>query len=185
MVMGKKEIRRYRRFCGYDYSRGAALFITIVTNPRRRLFGKIVGAKLQKTPLGLAVERRFAEMAQMPGIRLFNFVATDGVVTSKYRYSPISMISIFTIVQLGPLRTMTLVLPLSLIILLKNMQISLTKSAACFPKNLCSQESLLLVLRISTMLFGMSHSISISLCKYETGDFPSAITSGMTILISP
>ena len=74
MVMGKKEIRRYRRFCGYDYSRGAALFITVVTNPRRRLFGKIVGAKLQKTPLGLAVERRFAEMAQMPGIRLFNFV---------------------------------------------------------------------------------------------------------------
>ena len=72
--MGKKEIRRYRRFYGYDYSRGAALFITIVTNPRRRLFGQIVGAKLKKTPLGLAVERRFAEMAQMPGIRLFNFV---------------------------------------------------------------------------------------------------------------
>ena len=70
----KKAIRRYRRFYGYDYSRGAALFITIVTNPRRRLFGKIVGAKLQKTPLGLAVERRFAEMAQMPGIRLFKFV---------------------------------------------------------------------------------------------------------------
>ena len=69
MVKEKKEIRRYRRFCGYDYSRGAALFITIVTNPRRRLFGKIVGAKLQKTPLGLAVEQRFAEMAQLPGIR--------------------------------------------------------------------------------------------------------------------
>lgn len=74
MVMGKKEIRRYRRFYGYDYSRGAALFITIVTNPRRRLFGAIINAKLQKTPLGLAVEQRFAEMAQMPGIRLFNFV---------------------------------------------------------------------------------------------------------------
>ena len=74
MVMGKKEIRRYRRFYGYDYSRGAALFITIVTNPRRRLFGQIVDAKLKKTPLGLAVERRLAEMAQMPGIRLFNFV---------------------------------------------------------------------------------------------------------------
>ena len=41
--MGKKEIRRYRRFYGYDYSRGAALFITIVTSPRRRLFGQIVG----------------------------------------------------------------------------------------------------------------------------------------------
>ena len=69
-----KEIRRFRRFCGYDYSRGAALFITVVTNPRRRLFGKIVDAKLKKTQLGLAVERRIIEMGQMPGIRLFNFV---------------------------------------------------------------------------------------------------------------
>jgi len=68
------EIRRFRRFRGYDYSRGAAMFITIVTNPRRRLFGKIVGAKLRKTRLGLAVERRLAEMGQMPGIRLFNSV---------------------------------------------------------------------------------------------------------------
>ena len=70
----KKEIRRYRRFNGYDYTRGAALFITIVTNPRRRLFGEIVGARLLRTALGLAVESRLAEMAQMPGIHLFNFV---------------------------------------------------------------------------------------------------------------
>jgi len=70
----KSEIHRFRRFRGYDYSRGAALFVTIVTNPRRRLFGKIVGAKLQKTQLGIAVVRRIVEMGQMPGIRLFNFV---------------------------------------------------------------------------------------------------------------
>ena len=74
MMGNKKVIRHFRRFRGYDYSRGAALFITIVTNPRRRLFGKIVDAKLQKTQLGLAVERRIIEMGQMPGIRLFNFV---------------------------------------------------------------------------------------------------------------
>ena len=73
-IDAEKEIRRFRRFRGYDYSRGAALFITIVTNPRRRLFGKIIDAKLQKTQLGLAVERRLIEMGQMPGIRLFNFV---------------------------------------------------------------------------------------------------------------
>ena len=70
----KKVIRRYRRFNGYDYTRGAALFITIVTNPRRRLFGEIAGARLLRTALGLAVESRLAEMAQMPGIRLFNSV---------------------------------------------------------------------------------------------------------------
>ena len=73
-LSAKPEIRRFRRFRGYDYSRGAALFITIVTNPRRRLFGKIMDAKLQKTQLGLAVERRIVEMGQMPGIRLFNYV---------------------------------------------------------------------------------------------------------------
>ena len=73
-IYTEKEIRRFRRFRGYDYSRGAAIFITIVTNPRRRLFGKIVDAKLQKTQLGLAVERRLIEMGLMPGIRLFRFV---------------------------------------------------------------------------------------------------------------
>ena len=70
----KKVIRRYRRFNGYDYTQEAALFITIVTNPRRRLFGEIAGARLLRTALGLAVESRLAEMAQMPGICLFNSV---------------------------------------------------------------------------------------------------------------
>ena len=74
MIGGKKEIHHFRRFRGYDYSRGAALFITIVTNPRRRIFGEIVNAKLHKTSLGLAVEQRIAEMGRMLGIRLFNFV---------------------------------------------------------------------------------------------------------------
>ena len=72
--VAEEEIHRYRRFRGYDYSRGAALFITVVTNPRRRLFGEIVDARLRKTQLGLAVERRIGEMAQMPGIKLFNYV---------------------------------------------------------------------------------------------------------------
>lgn len=72
--VAEEEIHRYRRFRGYDYSRGAALFITVVTNPRRRLFGEVVDARLRKTQLGLAVERRIVEMAQMPGIKLFNYV---------------------------------------------------------------------------------------------------------------
>ena len=50
------------------------MFITIVTNPRRRIFGDIVDAKLRKTRQGLAVERRIAELGQMIGIKLFNFV---------------------------------------------------------------------------------------------------------------
>ncbi len=65
----------FRRFRGYDYSRGAALFITIVTNPRRRLFGKIVNARLVKTQLGEEVEKALLhEAGQTRGIRLYKYV---------------------------------------------------------------------------------------------------------------
>ncbi len=50
-----KAIHRYRRFTGWDYARGASLFITIATEPRRPLFGKIVGGKMVYTPLGRKV----------------------------------------------------------------------------------------------------------------------------------
>lgn len=79
-MIEKREIHRYRRFHGYDYSRGAALFITIVVEPRRPLFGAIRDAKLVKTPLGEAVARRLREIGEFPGIRLFNSVVmTDHV----------------------------------------------------------------------------------------------------------
>ena len=70
----------FRRFHGYDYLRGAAMFITIVVEPRRPLFGAICNAKLVKTPLGEAVARRLQEIGEQPGIRLFNSVVmTDHV----------------------------------------------------------------------------------------------------------
>ena len=79
-MIEKREIRRYRRFHGYDYSRGAAMFITIVVEPRLPLFGAIRDAKLVKTPLGEAVARRLREIGEFTGIRLFNSVVmTDHV----------------------------------------------------------------------------------------------------------
>ena len=33
---------RCRHFAGWDYAKGASLFITVATMPRRLLFGKIV-----------------------------------------------------------------------------------------------------------------------------------------------
>ena len=39
MTSPHKEIKRYRRFMGWDYSRGASLFITLVTEPRQPAFG--------------------------------------------------------------------------------------------------------------------------------------------------
>ena len=50
----KRTIHRYRRFPFYDYSRGAALFITISTSPRACLFGRVVEAKMELSPLGVA-----------------------------------------------------------------------------------------------------------------------------------
>ena len=47
-----KAIRRYRRFKGWDYTRGASLFITIATEPRRPLFGEIKGGRVVLTSLG-------------------------------------------------------------------------------------------------------------------------------------
>ena len=76
----KNSAGHFRRFHGYDYSRGAALFITIVVEPRRPLFGAIRDARLVKTPLGEAVARRLREIGEFPGIRLFNSVVmTDHV----------------------------------------------------------------------------------------------------------
>ena len=39
-----EQIKYYRRYHGYDYSRGAALFITVATEPRRALFGRVENA---------------------------------------------------------------------------------------------------------------------------------------------
>ena len=46
MTLPGKEIKRYRRTHVWDYSRGASFFITIVTSPRRALFGRVSGDKV-------------------------------------------------------------------------------------------------------------------------------------------
>jgi len=62
-----KVIKRFQRYSGYDYSRGAAVFVTIVTSPRRRLFGEIVNARLVKTPLGEEVDEAVARIRRRVG----------------------------------------------------------------------------------------------------------------------
>lgn len=52
MTPPKKTIKRYRRFQGWDYSRGASLFITISISPRRPIFGQVVGGEMKLSPLG-------------------------------------------------------------------------------------------------------------------------------------
>ena len=68
------EIRRYRRFKGWDYTKGASLFITIATEPRRPLFGEIKGGRVVLTPLGEKVAEALEAMPRLnPGLRLFGW----------------------------------------------------------------------------------------------------------------
>ena len=49
------KLAHYHRFPLYDYSRGAALFVSISTEPRRRLFGEVIDGKMELSPFGAEV----------------------------------------------------------------------------------------------------------------------------------
>ena len=75
MTSPHKEIKRYRRFQGWDYSRGASLFITLVTEPRQPAFGSIVDGKMKLTPLGEEALRSLEALPfYNPGLALFGRV---------------------------------------------------------------------------------------------------------------
>ena len=68
-------IKRYRRFKGWDYAKGASLFITIATAPRRALFGKVRGDAVALSPLGKTVKEALEAIPRLnPGILLFGHV---------------------------------------------------------------------------------------------------------------
>ena len=68
-------VNYYRRYHGYDYSRGASLFITISTEPRQPLFGRVKNAAVELTPLGKAVAESIAAIPRFnPAIALFEWV---------------------------------------------------------------------------------------------------------------
>ena len=70
-----KAIRRCRRFKGWDYTKGASLFITIATEPRRPLFGEIKDGRVVLTPLGEKVAEALRAMPRLnPGLGLFGWV---------------------------------------------------------------------------------------------------------------
>ena len=69
------EIKRYRRFKGWDYAKGASLFITIATAPRRALFGMVRGGAVVLSSLGEKVKEALEAMPRLnPGILLFGYV---------------------------------------------------------------------------------------------------------------
>ena len=69
------KIRRYRRFAGWDYTKGASFFITIATVPRRPLFGRIVNGAMALSPLGEKVKEAIEAIPLLNrGILLFGHV---------------------------------------------------------------------------------------------------------------
>ena len=69
------KIKRYRRFKGWDYEKGTSLFITIATEPRRALFGRIVNGAMALSPLGEKVKEAVEAIPLLnPGILLFGHV---------------------------------------------------------------------------------------------------------------
>ncbi len=69
------EIKRYRRFKDWDYAKGASLFITIATAPRRPLFGEIANGKVALSALGEKVKEALEAMPGLnSGLRLFGHV---------------------------------------------------------------------------------------------------------------
>ena len=70
-----EQIKYYRRYHGYDYSKGASLFVTMATEPRRALFGRVENATVVLSDLGrLVLESMEAIPRFNPGIMLFEHV---------------------------------------------------------------------------------------------------------------
>lgn len=68
-------IHRYRRFKGWDYAKGASLFITIGVEPRRRLFGEVDGGEVKLSWLGEKVLGALEMMPMLnPGVMVFGRV---------------------------------------------------------------------------------------------------------------
>ena len=69
------EIKRYRRFRGWDYAKGASLFVSIATAPRRALFGVVRDGVVVLSSLGEKVKEALEAMPLLnPGILLFGYV---------------------------------------------------------------------------------------------------------------
>ncbi len=69
------EIKRYRRFKGWDYAKGVSLFITIATAPRRALFGIVRDGVVMLSALGEKVKEAIEAIPLLNhGVLLFGYV---------------------------------------------------------------------------------------------------------------
>ena len=84
------KIAHYHRFPDYDYSRGASLFCSVSTAPRRRLFGDVgAGGVMALSPFGrevfVAIEFTFAKA---PGFTLFGHTVMPDHCHFRFYFAP-------------------------------------------------------------------------------------------------
>ena len=81
-------LTRFRRFYGYDYARGAAMFLTFTLEPRRPLLGQVEGAAVSLSPAGEAV---WAELRKESARRL-GIVLRTAVVMPDHVHVRVQML---------------------------------------------------------------------------------------------
>jgi len=82
-------VNHYRRFVGYDYSRGASLFITVTTSPRCQLFGTVRDAAMLLSDFGRDVRKAIEyTFSHAPGFTLFDFCVMPDHVHFRVYLAP-------------------------------------------------------------------------------------------------
>ena len=75
MIATKREIKHFRRYRGYDYSRGAVVFVSFHLEPRLPLFGRVADGKMVYSPAGeIAVAVIEKESRRTPDAQLKKWV---------------------------------------------------------------------------------------------------------------
>ena len=82
-------ITHFTRFHGYDYGRGAAMFITFGVEPRQRILGTVVGDHVELSPAGeIVLAELHKEAAKPSGIELRSFVIMPDHVHLRLQIVP-------------------------------------------------------------------------------------------------
>lgn len=79
----------FRRYAGYDYSRGASLFATVATEPRQALLGSVRDGAMVLSDYGRIVEEELLAAARhCPAIALFSRMVMPDHVHFRFRLAP-------------------------------------------------------------------------------------------------
>ena len=75
MMRQSRRRRNSLRYTGYDYAQPGAVFVTVCTAGRQRLFGSVMDGRMVHSPAGaLVVERIRSIPARFPGVAVDAFV---------------------------------------------------------------------------------------------------------------